>query len=82
MTNNLKTYLISDDSGSRCLAAATADAACVEYQRLERIRARVETVADLAAAVEADGGWLVVREFEGQGEDLTEVALVYMTKGV
>jgi hypothetical protein len=67
-----KAYRIADSSGSRTILAATADEAAREYQRLERIRARVETVADLAAALEGDNDWLVVHE---SGE------IIYMTQG-
>ncbi len=69
-----KAYRIEDSSSSRTILAANADEAVQEYQRLERIPAccRGRTVAEVAAALEGYGDWLVVHE---DGE------IIYMTKG-
>jgi CMP-N-acetylneuraminic acid synthetase len=67
-----KAYRIADSSGSRTILAATADEAVREYQRLERIRERIETVADLADFLERNQDWLVIHE---NGET------IYMTQG-
>jgi hypothetical protein len=59
-----KTYRVADSSGSRTIRAANADEAVQQYQRLERIPAccRGRTVAEVAAALESYGDWLVVHE--------------------